>query len=207
MSALTGFVLVAERPTPKPGLRAPDLATVATEINELYEDTELVFPFRATSSNCIEGRLGPGADPLAAILLGTLAAGPELHWTVVADSKQRTDEPSADRRGGVQPRAGGRAVVRTGSDHEDRLLEDLLPALFDQLDELTERQRTVVRLALVDGLRQSQVAARLGVKRATVSISFERSHVGSLNRFVSALRRIMLGVEGATERGGETGAD
>jgi predicted DNA-binding protein (UPF0251 family) len=48
----------------------------------------------------------------------------------------------------------------------------------------------VARLALLDGLRQSEVAERLGVRRATISVSFGRARIQSLAGLVAAIRRV-----------------
>ncbi len=72
----------------------------------------------------------------------------------------------------------------------DELLAELAPALVDMLDGLTERQRTVARMALIDDLRQSEVADRLNVRRATISVSFSRARVRSLQRLVAGIRRV-----------------
>jgi DNA-directed RNA polymerase specialized sigma24 family protein len=58
------------------------------------------------------------------------------------------------------------------------------------LDGLTERQRTVARLAVIDDLRQSEVADRLKVRRATVSVAFSRARIRSLHRLVAGLRLV-----------------
>ena len=64
------------------------------------------------------------------------------------------------------------------------------------LDSLTERQRTVARLALVEGLRQSEVADRLNVRRATISVSFSRARVRPLQRLVTGIRRVYSSASG-----------
>jgi DNA-directed RNA polymerase specialized sigma24 family protein len=61
---------------------------------------------------------------------------------------------------------------------------------MDLLDGLTERQRTVARLALIDELSQSEVADRLRIRRATVSVSFSRARVRSIQRLVAGIRRV-----------------
>jgi RNA polymerase sigma-B factor len=42
-------------------------------------------------------------------------------------------------------------------------------ALAKALESLSERDRTIVRLRFVDGLSQSQIAARLGVSQMQIS--------------------------------------
>ena len=48
------------------------------------------------------------------------------------------------------------------------MLDDVAPALAALLDGLTGRQAAIARLVLVDGLRQSDAALRLGVSRPTL---------------------------------------
>ena len=62
----------------------------------------------------------------------------------------------------------------TGDEDVDVLLDDLAPVLGRALADLSPAQRRVARLILVDGLRRSEVAERLGVSRATVSVTAER---------------------------------
>ena len=63
----------------------------------------------------------------------------------------------------------------TGAEPADTLLADLAPVLAELLRGLSTRQRTVARLALLDGLRQAEVAERLDVSRATVSVTYGRA--------------------------------
>ena len=81
-------------------------------------------------------------------------------------------------------------MMLTGRAEVDALLADLAPALVDIFDGLTERQRTVARMALIDDLRQSEVADRLNVRRATISVSFNRARVRSLQGLAAAFRRV-----------------
>jgi len=81
-----------------------------------------------------------------------------------------------------------RLVVVTGEPGADHLLGELAPVLGDMLADLTDRQRVVARLMLVDELRQADVAERLGVARATVSVAHARGHVRSIQRILTALR-------------------
>jgi DNA-binding NarL/FixJ family response regulator len=75
------------------------------------------------------------------------------------------------------------------------------------LADLTDRQRVVARLILVDGLRRSEAAARLNVSRATVSVAAERAHVREIGRLTSAIGRIFAaGAAAASGTGEGTGA-
>jgi DNA-binding NarL/FixJ family response regulator len=83
----------------------------------------------------------------------------------------------------------------------DELLADMTPALVDLLEGLTARQRAVARLALIEGLRQSEVAERLGVRRATISVSFGRAKVLTVARLIVAIRRVYSSAGPADPKG------
>ena len=155
--------------------------------------------------------LAPTADPLAAVLRAGL--GPEgrlLRWVVVrgevdgdatsgkAPATERTGRAFVIARDAIETARTGheRLVIITGQEDVDSLLADLTPALVDMLDGLTARQRTVARLALIEDLRQSEVADRLNVRRATVSVSFNRARVRSLQRLVAGIRRVYSSASG-----------
>jgi DNA-binding CsgD family transcriptional regulator len=82
-----------------------------------------------------------------------------------------------------------RLVIRTGRADADELLDGMAPAMAELLGTLTARQKVVARMALVDGLRQSEIAERLKVRRATISVSFARARVTPLARLASAIRK------------------
>ena len=63
--------------------------------------------------------------------------------------------------------------------------------LADLLGDLTDRQRAMARLMLVDGLRQSEVAERLEVSRATISVMAERARIRRIEGLLHAVRRIV----------------
>ena len=64
----------------------------------------------------------------------------------------------------------------------DAYLAGTTPLLAAIIDRMTDRQRQIARLALVDGLRQSEIAERLDVSRPTVSVSYARADVRNLAR-------------------------
>lgn len=80
-------------------------------------------------------------------------------------------------------------AIRTGDPRSDELLDSLAPLLAELLAGLTERQRTVARLLLVERLRQADVAQRLGIRRATVSVMAGR--LRSIERLVRTLRVVV----------------
>jgi DNA-directed RNA polymerase specialized sigma24 family protein len=180
------------------------LRDLVAELDAVYRDERLA-PFGFTQGDELQGLLIPMADPLTAVLHAALSpGGRRMRWVAVrgetdADptaGKAPTTERAgpafvAARRAMDTARTGHeRLVIRTGRPDVDGLLDDLAPALTDMLDGLTERQRTVARLALIDGLRQAEVSDRLKVRRATVSVSFSRARVRPLARLVAGMRRV-----------------
>jgi DNA-directed RNA polymerase specialized sigma24 family protein len=109
-----------------------------------------------------------------------------------APATERTGQAFVTAREAIQEARSNheRLVVLTGKADVDSLLADLAPALAVMLDGLTARQRTVARLALIEDLRQSEVADRLNVRRATISVSFSRARVRPLQRLVAGIRRV-----------------
>jgi DNA-directed RNA polymerase specialized sigma24 family protein len=98
-------------------------------------------------------------------------------------------------------------VIRTGRAEADELLAGMTPALVDLIEGLTPRQRVVTRLALIDGLRQSEVADRLGVRRATISVSFGRAKVQTLQRLVAAIRKVYSSAGAQASDGSRKGTE
>jgi DNA-binding CsgD family transcriptional regulator len=179
----------------------------------------LLAPFELGSGRIV-GLLAPGIDPLRPVLVGSVGDGAvRLRWGIAQGAL-------ASGRGGIARRARaltagaddaidlGRArrdhlVVRTGVEGADRLLDGIAPLLVELLDDLTDRQRTVARLILLDGLRQSDVADALGVSRATVSVMVGRGRIRSVERLAGAIRAVMSAAADASAAvmAGEAGND
>jgi hypothetical protein len=149
----------------------------------------------------LQGQLSADSDPLLAVLHAALGpASRPIRWVCVSGCVDPGEGPATERTGQAYAIAHAamkaartrhdRLVLTTGSDAVDELLSDLTPVLADLLDGLTARQRDVARLALLDGLRQSEVAGRLGVRRATISVSFARARIQSLTGLAAAIRRL-----------------
>jgi DNA-directed RNA polymerase specialized sigma24 family protein len=180
------------------------LRELVAELDGAYGDERLA-PFGFTQGDELQGLLAPAADPLGAVLRAALGPrGRRMRWVAAlgqidadtsggkAPATEWTGPAFVRARDSMEAARTGRErlVVLTGQDDVDGLLADLAPALVDLLDGLTERQRTVARLALIDDLSQSEVADRLGVRRATVSVSFSRARVRSIQRLVAGIRRV-----------------
>jgi DNA-binding CsgD family transcriptional regulator len=180
------------------------LRDLVAELDGTYGDRRLA-PFGFTQGDELQGLLAPDSDPLEDILRAALApGGRRMRWVVVrgqvdpdategkAPATERTGAAFVRARAAIDAARTGheRLVILTGDTDVDELLADLAPALVDMLDGLTERQRTVARLAVIDDLRQSEVADRLKVRRATVSVAFSRARIRSLHRLVAGLRLV-----------------
>jgi DNA-directed RNA polymerase specialized sigma24 family protein len=97
-------------------------------------------------------------------------------------------------------------VVVTGDPSADTLLADVAPLLVILLDQLTDRQREIGRLMLVEGLRQSDVADRLRIRRPTVSVAVERARLREIGRLAHALKSVLDdGVAGTATSGEAAG--
>ncbi|MGA3057075.1 MAG: hypothetical protein ABSE70_03395 [Candidatus Limnocylindrales bacterium] len=197
------------------------LRDLVVELDVAYGDERLA-PFGFTWGDELQGLLAPRADPLTAVLHAALApGGRRMRWAAV---RGETDADPTEGRAPATERTGpafvvarkavdaartshARLVVLTGQPDVDALLDDLAPALVDMLDGLTERQRTVARLALIEDLCQSEVADRLKVRRATVSVSFSRAGVRPLQRLVAGMRRIYSSCAGDPPSAGRGSAE
>ncbi len=182
------------------------LRTLAAELDTAVPAANRLAEFEFTQGDELQGLLAPGIDPFGAILRAGLH--PErrpMRWVVVAGDVDPGNGPATQRTGAAFLRARERLVeaaarrdglvVESGDPAADALLDDVAPLLAELLDDLTDRQRVVARLILVEGLRRSQAAERLGVSRATVSVAADRAHVRSIGRLAAALGRLLA--EGA----------
>jgi predicted DNA-binding protein (UPF0251 family) len=174
-------------------------------LDRTYGDQRLA-PFDFTQGDELQGLLDLSADPFVAVLEGNLrprkgrGAAPSMRWVTVCGEVDPGRGPSTRRTGPAFVIAretieeAGRSrdglLCRTGDPRSDALLEGTAPVMAAMIERMTDRQREVARLALVDGLRQSEIAERLGVARATVSVSFARGDVRNLGRLLGAVRAI-----------------
>lgn len=183
-----------------PSAAAEWLRLLVAELDEAYGEQRLA-PFGFTQGDELQGLLVADADPLIAVLRAALGPGARpIRWVCVTGgvdpgegpATQRTGQAFLKARESIEAARSGheRLVVRTGRPEVDELLDGMTPALADLLEGLTARQRAVARLALIEGLRQSEVAERLGVRRATISVSFGRAKVQTVQRLVAAIRKV-----------------
>jgi DNA-binding CsgD family transcriptional regulator len=188
------------------------LRTLWGVLEARYAPADRLAGFGFTQGDELQALLAPSADPFLAVLIGTLheQARP-MRWVVAAGDVAPGSGPATERSGPafltarealIEAKARrDRLLVRTGEPGADRLLDGLAPILGEMLADLTERQRRVAWLVLVDGLRQAEVADRLGVSRATISVAHARGHIRSIGRLVAALRTIVAAAMLALDEG------
>lgn len=187
------------------------LRELIAELERTYSPEERLATFAFTQGDELQGLLRPTADPFLAVLRGTLSDHAQpMRWAIVAGSIEPGRGPATERTGPAflaarvlldMARARREGLqVRVGEERADALLAGLAPLLADLLADLTDRQRSIARLMLVEGLRQSEVAERLGVSRATISVMAERARIRRIEELLGVLRRLVRdAVEGAGE--------
>ncbi len=174
------------------------LRQTVTDLNEAYGDRKLA-PFAFAKGDEVQGLLAPDADPLVAILRSALRSDARpVRWVCLWGLVDPGEGPATERTGGAllaareameaARAARERLVIRTGYSAADALLAGMTPALADLLDGLTAHQRVVGRMSLIEGLRQAEVAERLGIRRATVSVAVGRAKVNPIGRLADAIR-------------------
>lgn len=190
--------VVASRAAPR---RATDwLRGLAAELDEAYGGQRLAA-FGFTQGDELQGLLVSAADPLEAVLRASFAVDRRpMRWAVAAGQIDVGRGPATERTGGAflaaravlsrarAERAG--LVVASGDPEADALLADIAPVLATLLADLTERQRAIGRLIVVEGLRQADAAARLRISRPTVSVAVGRAHIRDIVRLASATRAL-----------------
>jgi DNA-directed RNA polymerase specialized sigma24 family protein len=192
-----------------------DAAASSAWLRVLVSDLEEAYPPPVrearpgvTQGDEIQLLLRSSADPFTAVLRSALHPQRRpMRWAIAHGpvdpgrglATERTGAAFLAARDLLAEAAKDRDRLRviTGQADADSLLGDLAPLLADLLDDLTDRQAEVARLMLIDELRGSDAAERLGVRRATVSVIAARARIRGIERLTDALRRIVaMGVEG-----------
>jgi predicted DNA-binding protein (UPF0251 family) len=169
------------------------LRRLADELDDAYGE-QCLAPFGFTQGDELQGVLQPSADPFAAVLRVSLRdePAPEVRWAIAAGPIEPGEGPATQWTGpaflaarqliDLARRRRDRLVARSADPASDVLLDDVAPVLGLLLAELTDSQRRVARLLLLEGLRQADAAERLGIARPTVSVAAERAHVRDIER-------------------------
>jgi hypothetical protein len=207
MDADWGVVLFGDvvRSRDQPQAATAWLERLCVDLDATYRESALAS-FEFTQGDEIQGLLRTDADPFQAVLGATLrphlgtAAVPRMRWVLAAGPVDPGRGPATRRSGRAflvarelldQARADHDGLLcRTGDAEADELLSGTAPVLAAIIAGMTDRQREIASLALLEGLRQADIAERLGVARPTVSIAAARGDVRSLGRLAEAVRSI-----------------
>ena len=184
------------------------LRALAAELDAAIPPEDRLADFEFTQGDELQGLLRPGVDPFPAVVrAGLHPDGLPMRWVVVTGEVDEGRGPATQRTGPAFLRARDRLAeasarrdglaVECGHPPTDALLDDIAPLLVELIEDLTDRQRVIARLLLVDGLRRSEAALALDVSRATVSVAADRAHVRSIGRLANALARLLA--EGAAQ--------
>ena len=135
-----------------------------------------------------------GADVLDRVMTSRLdRAGAAVRWGIGSGG----DDASATTHAALALRSardrGAELGFATGDPWRDALLVDLGLALAALLDDLTPRQAEIACLILVGGARQTEVAAALGVSRATVSVAVARGRLPAIAGARRAIEALLVG--------------
>lgn len=202
MNTARGFVIFGDviRSRRDPAGSSEWLRSLCDELQAAAGDTTLAR-FGFTQGDELQGLLRPDTDPLALVLRAALSSVRKMRWSIALGSIDPGQGPATERTGAAfiaarvaldenrRQRTSLRIV--TGDADVDVLLDDLAPVLGRALADLSPAQRRVARLILVDGLRRAEVAERLGVSRATVSVTADRGEVPSLERLARVIRTLV----------------
>jgi DNA-binding CsgD family transcriptional regulator len=178
------------------------LRTLTADLSGAYSAAERLARFEFTQGDEIQGLLAPDADPVRAVLRAALHPDRvEMRWVIVRGEVDPGRGPATQRSGPAFIAARERLVaaaarrerlcVMSGDPATDELLDGVAPLLGDLLAELTPRQREIAWLLLVDGLRRADVAERLRVSRATISVAADRAHLRSLGQLADVIRALL----------------
>jgi hypothetical protein len=163
---------------------------------------QVLAEFGFTQGDELQGLLHASGDPLGVVLRAALAPDARpMRWAIAiggvepgrGPATQRTGEAFIAARTALEESRRRRTSLQivTGDPAVDVLLDDLAPVLGSELEALSPTQRRVAGMILVDGLRRSEVADRLEVSRATVSVAASRGGVPSLERLSRAIRTLI----------------
>ena len=178
------------------------LRVLAADLTKAYPEEAILAPFEFTQGDELQGLLAPAADPTIAVLRAALHPDAvPMRWVVVAGAVDPGHGPATQRSGPAFIAARERLTMATarrerlavvsGDSATDELLDGIAPVLGELLADLTDRQREIAWPILVEGLRRSEAAERLGVSRATISVAAERAHLRSLGSLARVVRTLL----------------
>jgi len=178
------------------------LRTLSADLMTAFPSAQRLAAFEFTQGDEIQGLLTPDADPTIAILRAALHPDAlPMRWVAVRGRVDPGEGPATQRSGPAFITARERlataaarrepVAATTGDAATDDLLDGLAPLLGELLRDLTDRQREVGWLILVERLKQAEAAARLSVRPATVSVSADRAHLRSIGELARVIRTLI----------------
>lgn len=163
--------------------------------------------FEFTQGDEIQGLLPIDADALAPVLDAMLQphdrpdGAPPMRWVIAAGRIDPGEGPATRRTGEAflaardlitrAHREGDGLRCATGDPEADALLDDVAPVLASLIDRMTDRQREVLHLQALDGLRQEAIAERLGVSQPAISGVLARAGARDVARLTAAVRTLL----------------
>ena len=163
-----------------------------------------------TTAGAVPGGVPGGVRAIAKVLDRVIAsrldrAGDAVRWGIGVGCDDASAAAHATLAMGAVREGGGWLGFATGDPWRDALLADLTPSLAALLDDLTPRQAQIAARVLVDGARQAEVAATLGVSRATVSVAVARGRLPAIAGARRAIASILAGPPAMVPDGGDRG--
>ena len=178
------------------------LRRLTADLTAAIAPDQRIARFEFTQGDELQGLLAPTADPMTVILRSALhPKAVPMRWAVVLGEVDPGRGPATQRSGpafimarerlAVAAARRERLTVVTGDPSTDEILDAVAPLLGELLAELTPRQREIAWLMLVERLRQADVADRLRVTRATISVASDRAHIPSLGAVAAAVTNLL----------------
>jgi hypothetical protein len=142
----------------------------------------------------VAARVGAIPDALDRVIASRLdRVGSALRWGIGIGRDDASAVTRAALAMGSARDRGSWLGFATGEPWRDALLADVVPALTALLDDLTPRQAEIAGRVLVEGARQAEVAAALGVSRATVSVAVARGRLPAIASARRAIESLLVG--------------
>ena len=193
------------------GSRArPTEATAWLErLRDRFETTcpERLAAFEFTQGDEIQGLLPIDTDAIRLVLDAMLRphagpdAGPRMRWVIAAGRIDPGEGPATKRTGEAfltartliseAHRDGDGLRCATGDAQADVLLDDVAPVLASLIDRMTDRQREVLHLQVIERMRQEAIAERLGVSQPAISGLLARGGARDVARLTAAVRTLL----------------
>jgi DNA-binding CsgD family transcriptional regulator len=163
--------------------------------------------FEFTQGDEIQGLLAIDSDPLTPVLDAILRPHggpggiPRMRWVIAAGSIDPGTGPATRRTGPAFLTArrllneahsdGDGLRCATGDPATDDLLHAIAPVVASLIDRMTDRQREVLHLQAIGGMRQEAIADRLHISQPAVSGILARAGARDVARLTAAVRTLL----------------